>query len=113
VKTRVGSTDGFGRGHSIARIIAMGVVLVPILAWFVWRDPGRVESTAHATGTVLEFRRPIALVRLADGAQVRVFVPQPGARPGEVLPLIGDRHADGSVQYRVDLQALAAQRSTR
>jgi len=98
--------DGFGRGHSIARIVGMAIVLVPILVWFVWRDPGRVESSTAATGTVVEYHKPIALLRLPDGSQVRVYVGPRGATPGEVLPLTADRHADGSVQYRVDLKAL-------
>jgi hypothetical protein len=105
--------DGFGRGHTMARVIGMAIVLVPILVWFVWRDPGHVVSSTAATGTVAEFHKPIALLTLANGSQVRVYVGPRGATPGEELPLIADRHADGSVQYRVDLTALANRHGKR
>jgi hypothetical protein len=112
VKTRVKSMDGFKRGHTMARVIGVAIVLVPILVWFAWRDPGEVVSTTSTTGSVLEYQKPIALLSLANGEQVRVYVGPHGAKPGDKLPLFADAYSHGTVQYRVDLKALAAQSPT-
>lgn len=108
VKTRGYPIDGFTRGHGLARIIAAGIVIVPILAWFVFRDPGAVVSSAPASGTVLEFQKPIALISVDNGDKVRIYAGPTAVAPGQTLPLIADTHKDGSVQYRVDLKAMAA-----
>ncbi len=108
VKTRARPIDGFTRGHGLARIIAAGIVIVPILAWFVFRDPGAVVNSHPTTGTVLEYRKPIALIALDNGDRARIYAGPTAAVPGQKLPLIADTHKDGSVQYRVDLKALAA-----
>jgi hypothetical protein len=108
-KARASPVDGFRRGHMTARIIAIAIVLVPIVAWFMWRDPGRLASSAPATGTVVEYQKHIALLNLANGEQVRLYSGPKDVKPGEVLPLIADTYANGTVQYRVDFKALAAQ----
>jgi hypothetical protein len=109
VKTSARAIDGFGRGHTMARIIGIAVVLVPIVVWFAWRDPGHLVSSAVASGTVVEYEKPIALLTLANGDRVRVYVGPQGAKPGDVLPLLADTYSSGSVQYRVDLKALPTQ----
>jgi hypothetical protein len=108
-KTRVKSMDGFKRGHTMARVIGVAIVLGPILVWFAWRDPGEVMRTTTTTGTVLEYQKPIALLSLANGEHVRVYVGPHGAKPGDKLPLFADAYSHGTVQYRVDLKALAVQ----
>jgi hypothetical protein len=108
MKKSVAPIDGFKRGHTMARVIGIAIVLVPIVVWFAWRDPGHLVSSAGATGTVIEYYKPIALITLASGDRVRVYVGPQGAKPGEVLPLIADTYSNGSVQYRVDLKTLPA-----
>jgi hypothetical protein len=91
----------------MARVIGIAIVLVPIVAWFAWRDPGHLVSSAATSGTVTAYTKPIALITLASGERVRAYVGPRGAKPGEVLPLIADTYSSGSVQYRVDFKALA------
>lgn len=112
-KTRASPIDGFTRGHGMARIIAAAIVIVPILAWFVFRDPGAVVSSMTVTGTVLEYKKPIALISLENGDKARIYAGPTAAVPGQKLPLIADTRKDGSVQYRVDLKALAAAQPAR
>jgi len=106
MKSSARPVDGFGRGHMMARIIGIAVVLVPIVVWFAWRDPGHLVSSAPASGTVVEYQKPIALLTLASGDRVRVYVGPQGVKAGDVLPLIADTYSNGSVQYRVNLKAL-------
>jgi hypothetical protein len=105
-KTRANPLDGFKRGHMTARIIAIAIVVVPIVAWFMWRDPGRLVRSAATTGTVVEYQKHIALLNLANGEQVRLYSGPRDVKPGQVLPLIADTYSNGTVQYRVDFKAL-------
>ncbi|MGH8264762.1 MAG: hypothetical protein ACRETU_11335 [Steroidobacterales bacterium] len=100
--------DGFKRGHMTARIIAIALVLLPIVAWFVWRDPGSLASTTHTSGTVVEYSKHIALLNLSSGEQVRLYSGPNPVKPGDVLPLVADTYSNGTVQYRVDFKAAEA-----
>lgn len=103
---RSAPVDGFRRGHMTARIIAIALVLLPIVAWFVWRDPGSLATTAHTRGTVVEYSKHIALLNLPSGEQVRLYSGPNPVKPGDVLPLVADTYSNGTVQYRVDFKAL-------
>jgi len=103
---RSNPVEGFKRGHMTARIIAIAIVLVPIVVWFMWRDPGHLVGSAPAKGTVVEYQKHIALLNLANGEQVRLYSGPQDVKPGQVLPLIADTYSNGTVQYRVDFKAL-------
>jgi hypothetical protein len=105
-KARVNPIEGFRRGHMTARIIAIAIVLVPIVVWFMWRDPGRLVGSAPTTGRVVEYQKHIALLNLANGEQVRLYSGPQDVKAGQVLPLIADTYSNGTVQYRVDFKAL-------
>ena len=93
-----------------ARIIAIALVLIPIVAWFVWRDPGSLQGTARTSGTVVEYSKHLALLNLPSGEQVRLYSGPNPVKAGDVLPLIADTYTNGTVQYRVDFKALGVPR---
>jgi len=97
--------DGFKRGHMAARIIAIALVVLPIVAWFVWRNPGSLAGTTHTSGTVVEYSKHIALLNLPSGEQVRLYSGPNPVKPGDVVPLVADTYSNGTVQYRVDFKA--------
>src|SRR5882672_882360 len=103
---RSSPVDGFKRGHMTARIIAIALVLLPIVAWFVWRDPGSLANTTHTSGKVVEYSKHIALLDLPSGEQVRLYSGPNPVKPGDVLPLVADTYSNGTVQYRVDFKAM-------
>lgn len=103
---RLNPVEGFKRGHMTARIIAIAIVLVPIVVWFMWRDPGHLVGSSPATGTVVEYQKHIALLNLANGEQVRLYSGPQDVKAGQILPLIADTYSNGTVQYRVDFKAL-------
>jgi hypothetical protein len=100
--------ESFKRGHMTARIIAIAIVLIPIVVWFMWRDPGHLESTARTSGTVVEYSKHIALLSLPSGEQVRLYSGPNAVKQGDVLPLVADTYSNGTVQYRVDFKTIKA-----
>jgi hypothetical protein len=100
--------DGFKRGRMTARIIAIALVLIPIVVWFMWRDPGRLQNTTHTSGTVVEYSKHIALLNLPSGEQVRLYSGPNAVKQGDVLPLVADTYSNGTVQYRVDFKEVEA-----
>lgn len=103
---RTSAVDGFKRGHMTARIIAIALVLLPIVAWFIWRNPGSLAGTTRTSGTVVEYSKHIALLNLPSGEQVRLYSGPNPVKAGDVLPLIADTYSNGTVQYRVDFEAI-------
>lgn len=98
--------EGFRRGHMTARFIAIALVIVPIVVWFMWRDPGHLEGSTRTSGTVVEYQKHIALLNLTSGEQVRLYSGPSPVKPGDVLLLVADTYSNGTVQYRVDFKAM-------
>lgn len=94
-----------GRGRYVTRAVFLGVVLLLAVAWAIWSRPAPVVALAAEHGRVIAVQERFGVVEIPDGRKVRLFLPTPAPRPGDTVPLVMERHADGKVLYRIDAEA--------
>lgn len=94
-----------GRARYVTRAVFLAAVLVLAVGWALWSRPAAVVATAPEQGRVISVQERFGVVEIADGRRVRLFLPTPAPRPGDTVPLLMERHADGKVLYRIDTQA--------
>ena len=93
------------RARYATRALFAAVVLLLAVGWAIWSKPAAIVSTSTEQVQVLSVQDRFGVVLLADGRKVRLFLPTPAPKPGDTVPLVAERHADGKVLYRVDVDA--------
>ncbi len=102
--------DNWAWAHRNARAWVMVVALGGMLAWTLWETSTERLERREVSGTLVEIRGAddptnkalvIGRIRLADGTQVRLMMPQgrPLPKVGDQVPLIYERYDDGSQYY--------------
>ena len=65
---------GFARGHSVARLLGIGIPLGMFLVWWgIWGGHADVESVSETTERVLGCEGRTCTVRVATGEQVHIL----------------------------------------
>jgi len=66
--------SGFARGHSVARLLGIGIPLGMFLLWWgLWGGHADVKSVSETTAQVLGCEGRTCTVRVATGEQVHVL----------------------------------------
>lgn len=93
------TTDGFLRGHQVARILGIAIPLTMILAWWgIWGSHGKVKSVSETTAIVIRDEGRTCLVRVVTGEEVRVFKPR-NAREGMTVPMTRTEYRNGELRF--------------
>jgi hypothetical protein len=93
------NSDGFLRGHQVARILGIGIPLTMVLVWWgIWGSHGQVKSVSETTAIVTRVDEHTCLVRIASGEEVRVFKPR-NVREGMTVPVTRTEYRNGELRF--------------
>lgn len=93
--------SGFARGHSVARVLGIGIPLVMFLVWWGIRGGhADVESVSETTATVLACEGRTCRVRVATGEEVVVLKARNMAA-GMGVRLTRTQYADGELHFEL------------
>lgn len=93
------STDGFLRGHQVARALAVAVPLAIFLVWWgIWGRQGEVVSVSEVSAVVIRDEGKTCLVRVESGQEVRIFKPR-NVTLGMRLRLRRSEDEDGQLRF--------------
>jgi hypothetical protein len=66
--------SGFARGHSVARVLAVGIPLIMFMLWWgIWGGRAKLDSVSETEAKVLSCEGQTCLLRVITGEQVRVL----------------------------------------
>lgn len=100
--------SGFARGHSVARVLGIGIPLAMALVWWgIWGGHAELKSVSETTAAVESCEGRTCSVRVASGERVRVFRPR-NLVPGMKVRMTRTEYRDGELRF--DL--ITASRST-
>jgi hypothetical protein len=100
------STEGFARGHQVARVLGIAVPLALFLVWWgVWGGHGEQTRVSEVTAVVEKDEGKTCLVRVATGQEVRVFKPR-NVKVGMQVRMTRTEYEGG--QLRFDLIGVVA-----
>ena len=92
-------TTGFARGHSVARVLGIGIPLAMFLAWWgIWGGHADVKSVSETIATVQSCEGRTCLVRVATGEQVRIFRAR-NMSPAMQVRMTRTEYADGELRF--------------
>lgn len=95
------ATDGFLRGHQVARVLGMAIPLAMILVWWgVWGTTGKVKSVSETTAVVIRADERICLVRVVTGEEVRLFRPR-NVREGMTVRMTRTEYHNGELRFEL------------
>ena len=99
-RARVRAADsGFARGHSVARVLAMGIPVIMFLLWWgIWGGHAEERSVSETTGSVLSCEGRTCLVRVATGEKVRVLRAR-NLDPGMTVRMTRTEYSDGELRF--------------
>jgi hypothetical protein len=93
--------SGFARGHSVARLLGIGIPLAMFLVWWgIWGGHGKVESVSETTAVVIRDEGNTCLVRVATGEEVRVFKPR-NLKAGMTVRMTRTAYRDGELRFEL------------
>lgn len=105
--------DNWAVAHRNTSAGAAVVGLVAVLVWARCSGPGDLVETQRESAVVervvgpqgaLDEARPVCLLRLEDGRQVRLQVGPPPPEVGDSVPVEVETYADGSRRAYLDLE---------
>jgi hypothetical protein len=97
----VTAADGFGRGHSVARVLAIAIPLAMFLVWWgIWGGSGDVVSETEVTAIVVRDEGKTCLVRIDSGEEVRIFKPR-NLKAGMTVRMRRTEHDDGELRFEL------------
>jgi hypothetical protein len=97
-------TSGFARGHSVARVLGIGIPLGMFLLWWgIWGGHAKVRSVSETTAAVLSCEGHTCKVRVATGEQVRILQAR-DLVAGMQVRMTRTEYSDGELRFalRVD-----------
>ena len=97
----VAAPDGFARGHSVARLLGIGIPVALFLVWWgIWGGHGEVRSISETTAIVIKDEGRTVLVRVASGEQVRVLKPR-NVREGMTVRITRTEYRGGELRFEL------------
>jgi hypothetical protein len=100
--------DNWASAYRAVHAFGVVIMLLIVLVFVWWTDPGELVARQRETGTVVEVHETdrawtTALIRLPDGSQARLIVQPPKPAPGDDIPLVVEIYADGTRHLSLDL----------
>jgi hypothetical protein len=93
--------SGFARGHSVARVLGIGIPLGMFLVWWgIWGGHAEVRSVSETTATVLDCEGQTCRVRVATGEQVRILKAR-NLVPGMNVRMTRTLYDDGELRFEL------------
>jgi hypothetical protein len=97
------STEGFFRGHQVARALAIAVPLSVFLIWWgIWGRQGEVETITEVAGEVVQVDGKTCLVRTKTMQTARLLCPKT-LRQGMPVRLTQTRFESGELRLALAL----------
>ncbi len=93
------AADGFARGHSVARVVGIGVPLGLFLLWWgIWGRPAETRSVSETTAKVLACEGRTCTVRIATGEQVYILKAR-NLEVGMTVRMTRTEYTDGELRF--------------
>jgi hypothetical protein len=101
---------GFARGHSVARLLGIGIPLGMFLVWWgVWGGHAEVKSVSETTALVLDCEGRTCTVQVATGQQVHILKPR-NLVVGMKVRMTRTEYTDGELHFElINAQRASAQ----
>ncbi len=90
---------GFARGHSVARLLGIGIPLGMFLVWWgIWGGHAEVKSVSETTAAVLDCEGRTCTVRVATGEQVHILKAR-NLAVGMQVRMTRTEYTDGELRF--------------
>lgn len=98
---RAVAAAGFARGHSVARVLGIGIPMGMFLVWWgIWGGHADVESVSETTAEVLSCEGRTCRVRVASGEQVHVLKAR-NLAAGRKVRMTRTQYSDGELRFEL------------
>jgi hypothetical protein len=93
--------SGFARGHSVARVLGIGIPLGMFLLWWgIWGTHAEVRSVAETTAAVLSCEGRTCRVRVVTGEEVRILQAR-NLVAGMKVRMTRTEYSDGELRFEL------------